>query len=52
VLTSAGSLERLKAYCGRELPRYLQPARIEVRSALPVLPSGKHDLGAVQAGSP
>ena len=52
VLTGAGSLERLKAYCGRELPRYLQPARIEVRSALPVLPSGKHDLGAVQAGSP
>src|SRR5207247_189170 len=52
VLTSAGSLERLKAYCGRELPRYLQPARIEVRAALPMLPSGKHDLGAVQAGSP
>src|SRR2546426_4100724 len=32
VLTGAGSLERLKAYCGRELPRYLQPARIDRKS--------------------
>ena len=52
VLAAAGSLERLQAYCGRELPRYLQPARIEVRPALPVLPSGKHDLAAVRSESP
>jgi amino acid adenylation domain-containing protein len=51
VLTHAGSLERLKAYCGRELPRYMQPARFEVCDALPVLPSGKHDLRAVRASS-
>jgi amino acid adenylation domain-containing protein len=49
VLRHAGSLERLKAYCGRELPRYMQPARFEVCDALPVLPSGKHDLRAVRA---
>ena len=52
VLTDAGSLERLQAYCSRELPRYLQPARIEVRPALPVLPNGKHDLAAVRGVSP
>ena len=52
VLAEAGSLERLQAYCGRELPRYLQPARIEVRLTLPVLASGKHDLSAVRGESP
>src|SRR5204862_6955105 len=51
VLSAAASLERLRAYCGRELPRYLQPARIEVRPASPVLPSGKHDLAAVRSQS-
>lgn len=49
VLVERGSLERLQAYCGRELPRYFQPARIEVRDALPLLASGKHDLAAVRA---
>jgi len=52
VLAEAGSLERLQAYCGRELPPYLQPARIEVRLALPMLASGKHDLAAVRSDSP
>jgi amino acid adenylation domain-containing protein len=52
VLADAGSLERLQAYCSRELPRYLQPARIEVRPALPVLPNGKHDLVAMRSESP
>jgi len=51
VLRHAGSIERLKAYCGRELPRYMQPARFELCDALPVLPSGKHDLRAVRASS-
>jgi len=51
VLAEAGSLERLQTYCSRELPRYLQPARIEVRLALPVLANGKHDLAAVRAES-
>jgi len=47
VLVPNGSLERLKAYCGRELPRHLQPARLEVRDAMPLLPSGKHDVAAL-----
>ena len=47
----AGSdgLKRLRRYAGVELPRYMQPARYEVREALPRLPSGKHDLGALRA---
>jgi len=49
VLAPAGSLERLKVYCGRELPRHLQPARIEVREAMPLLPSGKHDVAALSS---
>jgi len=49
VLAAEGSLERLKVYCGRELPRHLQPARIEVRDAMPLLPSGKHDVAALKA---
>ena len=51
VLAESGSVERLTAYCGRELPRYLQPARIDVHDALPLLPSGKHDVAAVRAAS-
>jgi len=47
VLVPNGSIERLKAYCGRELPRHLQPARLEVRDAMPLLPSGKHDVAAL-----
>jgi len=43
-----GSLDRLKRYAGAELPRYMQPARFEIRDALPRLPSGKHDVGAVR----
>ncbi len=51
VLAEQGSLERLQVYCGRELPRFLQPARIEVRDALPLLASGKHDVAAVRVAS-
>lgn len=49
VLSVGGSVDRLKAYCGRELPRHLQPARFEVREAMPLLPSGKHDVAALRA---
>lgn len=49
VLQSAGSLERLKHYCGVELPRHLQPARYDVRTTLPRLPNGKYDLMAMGA---
>jgi amino acid adenylation domain-containing protein len=48
VLAPGGSLTRLKAYSRHELPRYMEPSRIEVLEALPVLPSGKPDLAAVR----
>src|SRR6266566_4650257 len=48
VLAGGGSLDRLRAYVGVELPRYMQPARYEVRDALPRLPSGKHDVAALR----
>jgi amino acid adenylation domain-containing protein len=48
VLLKGGSLERLKMFCGIELPRHLQPARFEVRAALPRNASGKHDPGALR----
>jgi len=51
VLAGGGSLERLKAYVGVELPRHMQPVRFEVRDVLPRLPSGKHDVAAVH-GAP
>jgi amino acid adenylation domain-containing protein len=49
VLAEGGRLDRLKAFCARELPRYMQPSRIEVRSALNRTPSGKHDPAATVA---
>jgi amino acid adenylation domain-containing protein len=49
VFADGGRLDRLKAFCARELPRYMQPSRIEVRSALSRTPSGKHDPAATVA---
>ncbi|TMD86395.1 MAG: acyl-CoA ligase (AMP-forming), exosortase A system-associated, partial [Chloroflexi bacterium] len=49
VLAGGGSLERLRMYVGVELPRHMQPARFELRDALPRLPSGKHDLAALHS---
>ena len=43
VLAENGELDRLEAFCARELPRYMQPSRIEVRSALGRTASGKYD---------
>ncbi|HXI65689.1 MAG TPA: AMP-binding protein [Gemmatimonadales bacterium] len=48
VLTADGSLDRLRAYCGTELPRHLQPARLVIRDVLPLLPTGKHDMQALR----
>lgn len=45
------SLERLKRFCGMELPRHMQPARYDVRDILPRLPNGKHDLQALRASA-
>ncbi len=46
VLTDAGELEQLEAFCAEEMPRYMRPSRIEVRSSLDRTPSGKHDVTA------
>jgi acyl-CoA synthetase (AMP-forming)/AMP-acid ligase II len=46
VLAPTGDLDRLWAFVGRELPHYLQPRRIEVRSSLARTSSGKHDATA------
>jgi amino acid adenylation domain-containing protein len=49
VLTAGGSVERLQAFCKREMPNYMQPSRIETRSALPRTSTGKHDANAASA---
>lgn len=48
VLAADGSVERLTAFCRTELPPYMQPARIEVRQALPRTSSGKFDLQSLR----
>ena len=47
VLAEEGSLNALKLYIGTELPRYMQPARIETHASLPRTSSGKHDTRAL-----
>jgi len=49
VLRSDGDAARLKRFCRTELPRYMQPGRIEVMTALPRTSSGKFDLRAAEA---
>ena len=44
VLREDELLERLRRFCGVELPRYMQPARFVVLPAIPRNASGKHDL--------
>lgn len=51
VLTPASTLEALRAWCGAELPRHMQPAQWDVQPALPRLASGKHDLIALAAAA-
>jgi amino acid adenylation domain-containing protein len=49
VLAENGDLERLKAFCTAELPRYMQPSRFERRSSLSRTSSGKFDpVGTAQ----
>ena len=52
VLRPDGSAPRLEQYCRTELPRHMQPARIEVRDAIPRLASGKYDIGALRSAAP
>lgn len=49
VLTPTGDRSRLVSYARRELPTYMQPARVEVRARLARLVSGKYDLDAIKA---
>jgi acyl-coenzyme A synthetase/AMP-(fatty) acid ligase len=49
VLREGARQEGLVNFCRMELPRYMQPARIEVREALARNASGKHDLAAITA---
>jgi amino acid adenylation domain-containing protein len=51
VLRADGRLERLEAFAAEELPRYMRPARIEVRETLPRTTSGKHDAAAARGDS-
>ncbi len=46
-LRETGKLEDLETFCRAELPRYMQPARIVVHTALPRTSSGKHDPTAL-----
>ena len=46
VLREEGSVDRLAQFAAREMPRYMQPSRIEVRDELLRTASGKHDAAA------
>jgi len=48
VLKPGGSMRHLEQFARFELPRHMQPARIEVRPALPRLLSGKYDMNTLQ----
>jgi acyl-CoA synthetase (AMP-forming)/AMP-acid ligase II len=48
VLAPDATVDRLDHYCKLELPRYMHPARIDVREALPRLPNGKFDVRAIR----
>ncbi|HEX2602850.1 MAG TPA: AMP-binding protein [Gemmatimonadaceae bacterium] len=49
VLREDGTAEAVHRFCRAELPTYLQPGKIEVRSELPRTSSGKFDVRAAQA---
>ena len=51
VLSRAGALAALEAWCREELPRYMQPQRFEVHAELPRTASGKHDPKALAAAA-
>lgn len=51
VLRPGGSKRHLEQFARFELPRHMQPARIEVRQAIPRLTSGKHDMNALLNGT-
>jgi acyl-coenzyme A synthetase/AMP-(fatty) acid ligase len=50
VLSPEGSIRHLEQFARLELPRHMQPARIQAHPALPRLPSGKYDMTALRDG--
>jgi amino acid adenylation domain-containing protein len=52
VLSPGGGLHGLQEFVSRELPRYMQPTRIEVHDELARTASGKHDALATAKGRP
>ena len=48
VASETGTKEALDAFCRTELPRHMQPSRIEWRDALARLSSAKYDLDAIR----
>jgi len=50
VLHERGDLDRLRRFAAQELPRYMQPGRIEPLEALPRTTSGKHDAATIARG--
>jgi acyl-CoA synthetase (AMP-forming)/AMP-acid ligase II len=51
VLAPGGSLGRLQEFAAQELPRYMQPSRVEVHEELARTASGKHDALATARGA-
>jgi acyl-coenzyme A synthetase/AMP-(fatty) acid ligase len=52
VLRADGCADRLRAFCRREMPRWMQPARIEVHDRLPRTAAGKYDPEALRHAAP
>ncbi|MGZ7031669.1 MAG: AMP-binding protein [Thermoanaerobaculia bacterium] len=50
LLKPGGSKRHLEQFARLELPRHMQPARIEVHQDLPRLPSGKYDMNTLRNG--
>jgi len=50
VLRPEGDIERLRAFCSAEMPRYMQPERFEARSSITRTSSGKFDVRATAGG--
>lgn len=48
VLRGDGRAERLNAFCRMEMPRWMQPARIQLHRRLPRTPAGKYDVQALR----
>jgi acyl-coenzyme A synthetase/AMP-(fatty) acid ligase len=51
ILSHGGSLGTLSQFIRSELPRHMQPARVQALDVMPRMPSGKYDLAALRAGA-